>query len=125
MIPYINRGPNANTPNIIRRSIRLEKRREDTTPAAPTTATSPKAAQAPNSQINAKKSKFRIIQCTQYIKLFNNKTIKNKHINKYKMQHKKNVAKAFYKPPKKFLLDRKSTRLNSSHEIPSRMPSSA
>ena len=33
----------------------------------------------------------------------------------------------FYKIEKKrpFYLDRKSTRLNSSHEIPSRMPSSA
>ena len=41
------------------------------------------------------------------------------------------VEVALFKPPlsllqaRRLLVDRKSTRLNSSHEIPSRMPSSA
>ena len=35
------------------------------------------------------------------------------------------LVKSMAKYLKKYLQDRKSTRLNSSHEIPSRMPSSA
>lgn len=37
--------------------------------------------------------------------MFDDKTVKNRRMNKYEMEHEKDVAKAFCRPPKKFLLD--------------------